>query len=150
PDGCWWRTHSCVPCRHSCRHRGFPVSRGVGKSKRRSLRERLWRHKPRIGLSFVSNGLRRGLWKVPTRHARVRAPPSGHSSFQQFAPRFVESVDTARTSACATSGPSSFQRFAPTFLETRLQFRNPPNRMDSRDSAQSVLEELCPALVYLK
>jgi hypothetical protein len=27
-----WRTHSCVLCRHSCRHLGLVKTRGVGKS----------------------------------------------------------------------------------------------------------------------
>ena len=28
----WWRTHSCVPCRHSCRHPVFSQPRGVDTS----------------------------------------------------------------------------------------------------------------------
>ncbi len=34
--GFWWRTHSCVPCRHSCRHSTFLRSRGSDTSSGRS------------------------------------------------------------------------------------------------------------------
>src|SRR5205809_7410927 len=57
-----WRTHSCVPCRDSSRHLLCSLTRcashargpGVEKSNRRSLRDRLWRHKPRFGATAPS------------------------------------------------------------------------------------------------
>ncbi len=90
---CWWRTHSCVPCWHSCRHSTFLRSRGVatlGDAARRSacatsvptwmrrlaagfvessvaVRRCVWA-KSDLG---VSNALERRLERVLPRHARV-------------------------------------------------------------------------------
>ncbi len=67
--GFWWRTHSCVPCRHSCRHSTFSQPRGVGTSADAARRSACATSAPHI-----SSSLRLGLWRVATRHAGVRAP----------------------------------------------------------------------------
>src|SRR3954447_20191841 len=91
-----WRTHSCVPRRHfpqtsaqtvgnkgepeaevcgardvpegivccSCRHPGFAASRGVANSGDAARKSAC-----ATSESAISNDLRRGCWKVRTRHA---------------------------------------------------------------------------------
>ena len=94
-----WRTHSCVPCRDSSRHLLSSLTRcashargpGVEKSNRRSLRDRLWRHKPRFGATAPSCISLQVFDAVRARCTLGRSA------------RFMESLDAARRSACATS-----------------------------------------------
>ncbi len=100
----------------------FSAANGSDTSGERSLRERFWHHKPsampnrmavdsggartracRVGTHADTqlSGSPKASARVPTRHARVRAPRRAPAYFQWFAGRFVESGDAARM--CATN-----------------------------------------------